>query len=1049
MSIVKFSISRPVTTTMIYFGAIILGLIALVKLPQELFPPITYPQLTVMTAYPNAAPEEVETLITKFIEEAVGTVKNVRRISSISREGVSLVTVEFNWGTDMNFAALGMREKIDLIKERLPREADEPIVMKFNPFALPVMTLNITSGSDISQQDLLEISRSMIKDNLEKVEGVASATISGGIGREIHVDIDAAKLIAAKVDLIKIAEIIRDSNLNYPAGAIEEKFFEWLVRTMGEFEKVKDFDKVAVGVDEKEEIKDYYSGIEPTNPSKRLIMLKDIASVSDGLKERTSYSRFNGKENISISIQKQAEANTIQTVNRVKKALKRIREIIPKGVNIDIVYDQSNFIKGSISGVTDAAIQGGILAFIILLIFLKNLKSSLITITCIPTSIFITFSFMYFQGISVNMISLGGLALGVGMLVDGAIVVVENVFRHVKLGENQLQATEFGTKEVSTALLATHLTSVVVFLPMIFIVGIAGQIFKQLAFTVTYSLMASLLVALTLTPMLSLIGKGTGKDLSHLKIFKYTDIGINKVMSFYQVVLPKFLKRKYMYLGLVLIIFLGSLVLFAFIKKEFMPKVDEGQFLIKLDMPTGTKLDITNNVAKKIEDAISGMKYVESVSTQIGSNKEESISQGVFETLGSYQAQIVINLKKKRRMTTDEFIQNLKNRLNKVNLENGTVEYILSQSLFQSAMQGGGAPIVIEIKGPNPKLDKLKVFSEEVMEKIGHIKGIYGVKNDLQNPAPETKIEVDKDKAYLYNLSVKDIAQTAQIAIGGWVATKFKENGKEIDVRIRLRKSDRSDFYALKQIMIQTPQGYNIPLDALTKISQGFGPSEIKRLDNQETVLVTANVYKRSINSVISDINQSLKNIKVPPNYSIKLAGENEQMKESFDSLIFALILSIVLIYMIMASEFESFWQPFVIMFTMPISLIGVALALLFTNTSLNAVSALGIIILGGIIVDNGILLIDFVNMAKEKGMSSYEACIAANNARIRPILMTALTAVFGLLPLALGLGEGAQLQSSMAISLMGGLIVGTFLTLIVIPALYLVAEELTAKFKK
>lgn len=1047
MSISKFSITKPVTTTMIYLGVILLGYISLVRLPQELFPPLTYPQLTVMTSYPNAAPEEVETLITKLIEEAVGTVKNVRRISSVSREGIALVTVEFNWGTDMNFAALGMREKIDLIKERLPREADEPIVMKFNPFALPIMTLNVTTTEKLSQQELLQISKSMIKDNLEKVEGVASAAVSGGIDREIHIDIDSAKLLASKADLLKIVQILRDSNLNYPAGTIEEKFFEWLIRTMGEFETVKDFDKVAIGVDERDENRDRYTDVEPTNSDRRLIMLKDVASIKDGLKERSSYSRFNGKDNISISIQKQAEANTIQTVDRIRKAMVRIKEILPRGVKVDIIYDQSQFIKGAISGVTDAAMQGGFLAFLILLIFLKNLKSSVLTVICIPISIMVTFCCMYFQGISINMISLGGLALGVGMLVDCAIVVVENIYRHNRMGEPKIEAASLGATEVGVPLLSSQLTTIVVFLPMIFVIGIAGQIFKQLAFTVTYSLMASLFVALTLIPMLSV--RGQGKDLSHLKIFKITDKIINDITSFYEKILPKFLSKKYKNLGILFVVFILSMMLFIFVKKEFMPKVDEGQFLVKIDMPTGTRLDATDSVVRKIEKNIIGLNYLDNVSIQVGSNKEESVSQGAFETLGSYQAQVIVSLKKNKRITTDEFIQELKNRLSKVDLEGAKVEYILTQSLFQSAMQGGGAPIVIEVKGPNPKLDKLKILSEEVMDKLKDVKGLYSVKNDLQNPAPETKIEVDRDKAFLYNLSVRDIAQTAQIAIGGWVATKFKESGKEIDVRVRLKESDRGDFSSLKQIRIQTSQGNSIPLDGLTKISQGLGPSEIRRLDNQETVIITANIFKRNTNTVIKEVGDALKKIKTPVNYSIKLAGENEQMKESFDSLVFALLLSLILIYMIMASQFESLWQPFIIMFTIPFALIGVASALFITRTSLNVVSILGVIILGGVVVNNGILLIDFINASKKEGKTSYEACVIGNRVRLRPILMTALTTIVGLIPLALGIGEGAALQSPMAISLMGGLIVGTFLTLIVIPTIYLISEDVIVKLKK
>ena len=1041
MSLPGFSVKKPVTITMIFLGIILLGIISWSRLPQELFPSITYPQLTVLTNYPNAAPEEVETLITKLIEEAVGTVKNARRVISTSREGVSIVMVEFNWGTGMNFAALAMREKIDLVKERLPREAEEPIVMKFNPFARPIMTLSVSGERPLNE--LYEISKLYIKDRLDKVEGVASCAVSGGIEREIQVDVSGGALYNSGIDLVSIVDSLRNSNLNYPAGTTEERFFEWLVRTIGEFKAVSEIDSTVVALDE--ERYGLKQREEKIIQQKRLIKLSDIADVKDGFRERTSYSRYNGKENVSVSIQKQAEANTIRTVQKVLRELQKINEILPGSVSINVDYDQSKFIRSAINGVTGAALQGGIMAILVLFFFFRNVKNSAIVAFAIPVSIMAAFSLMYFSNISINIISFGGLALGIGMLVDNAIVVMENIFRYRRLGKNSENAAIKGTEGVNSAITASTLTTVAVFLPLAFVIGIAGQIFKDLAFTITFSVLASLFVALSLIPRLAIVGEE--KELSHLKIVKIADRWLKKLSESYSRVLKDFLANRKKGLTAIFFIFLGSLLLFNFIGKEFMPKVDEGQFMIKLDMPAGTKLDITNDISKRIEKEILDMRYVNNVSATVGSNKEESATSGTVKMLKNNQAEISVSLKKRRRITTNRFIQDLKKRVDSVDMEGGKAKFVISQSIIQSAFQEEGTPIVIEVKGPD--FEELMAVSESMMTDIRRIKGVYDVKSSMEEPAPETKIIVNRNKAALYDLSVHDIARTAQIAVDGWVATKFKEEGKEIDVRVRLREEDRKDFSIIKQIRVVSPDGTEVPLEEVTEFRLGKGPSEIKRIDKERTILIYANIFGRKINEVMRDLTRVIDRTEIPDGYTKpKLTGEREQMSESFNSLRFALILAILVVYMIMAAQFESLWQPFVIMFTVPLSVIGIAAALFITGTTLNVVALLGIIVLGGIVVNNAIVLIDYINGLIRSGKKVYEAVIEAANTRLRPILMTTLTTVLGLLPLALGIGEGGELISPLAITVMGGLLISTFLTLVVIPSLYIIATELLAKAK-
>jgi len=1092
MRLSRFSIRKPVTTTMIFLAVTLFGFISWKRLPQELFPAIAYPQMTIVTLYGNAAPEEIETLITKPIEEAIGTVKNLKRIKSISREGVSMVTTEFDWGTNMGFAHLELREKIDPVKEILPLEAEDPTIMPVNPFSRPIMILSITGNE--TPQELLKITR-RIKDKIEKVTGVASATISGGKEREILVEVDQGRLQASKVSILSLVEALKNSNLNYPAGTTKGKLYEYLIRTMGEFKTVPEIKDTVVEVDtlkSPKQVQEITQGEEESksDEDKRLILLSDLATIKDTLKEDTSFSRQNGKDNISLAIQKQAEANTIQTVKRIRTALEELKLSLPRGTNLDIIYDESISIKKSIKGVTDAAIQGGILAFLVLYLFLRSLRVSTIICTSIPISIMATFSLMYFKGISINMMSLGGLALGVGMLVDNAIVVIENIFRHNQLGLPRKEAAVKGAEEVNEAITSSTLTTIAVFLPMLFVVGIAGQLFKDLLFTITFSLIASLWVAVTLVPLLAAGKKGdTGKKGDRL-LFNNGDnpkkgkgdnpvslspLKKTKIMDTYSRLLSRCLAHKSLTTIVVLSLFVLSLLFLFATSREFMPKIDQGEFIIKVNMPIGAALQATDSVTKKIEELLRKIPEVKDITATVGSS-----SENVLEMLGSHQAQLVVKLWrgklpkatkdssksktgkarsgaqlfqqlkslkwKTKARSSAEVIQDLKSMLKDEKMAAmAEIEYILEESALKSTLEVA-APVVLEIKGP--RLDVLKKISEEVAQEIESIPGIYGVRTSLALPSPETKVHVDKDRAAAYNLSVTDIARTALIAIRGYVSTKFKEEGREIDVTVRLRPEDRADASKLRALTVHSNMDIEIPLAEVATLTTGKGPSEIKRLDQQRAILITANIFKRSLNDTIKDIKEKLRKYQNISDYSVILSGETQKMSESFKSLRFALILAVLLVYMIMAAQFESLWQPFIIMFTLPFSLIGVALALLVTHTSLNAIVLMGVIMLGGIVVNNAIVLIDYINTVRREGIEIEEAVRRAGMTRLRPILMTTLTTVLGLFPLALGFGEGAELSAPLAITVIGGLSSATFLTLLIIPYFYLAGEKVFERRK-
>lgn len=1046
MSVASLSVNRPVTVLMLFLGVILLGLISWTKLPQELFPSITYPQITVVTSYENAAPEEIESLITKIVEEAVGTVNNVKRISSISKEGSSLVMVEFNWGTNMDFAALNVREKIDLIKERLPREAKDPIVMKYNPFDLPVANLAVTGP--MTPLDLREMCRKYVKDAIEKVEGVASATITGGEEREILVEIDQPRLRASQISIVSIVESLKSANLNYPAGTIKEAFYEYLIRTMGEYQTIAEIKDTPAALDIPEEkAKTLKEKEKEEAKGRRLVYLKDIATVKDTVKEKTSISRYMGADNVSLVIRKQSGTNTLNVVNGIKREIKTLLATkLPKGVKIQMTYDQSVFIKEAIGNVRNAGAQGAILAFIVLFLFLWELKAALIITAAIPLCITATAVLMYFSGINLNMMSLGGLALGVGMVIDNANIVIENIFRYrfqVKAGFRD--SIVKGTSEMTSAIIGSTLTNIAVFLPFVFVVGIAGQIFKQLSFTISFSLIASIIVAISLVPVLTLIcGESKRDERISRKVEAVTEEWTEKFQAWF----TGLMQQKLMIVGVVGVLFALSMITLFSLNREFMPRVDQRQFIIKVDLAPGTRLEVTDTVARKLERAILALPETKDCTVNIGSSEEkDSPEKSALQTMGSHQAQILVNLHKKGarfRRSTDAVIQYLKSSLENQNLEDAELEYIAQETSLGSAIEQG-APVVVEIKGPD--LNKLMGYASLLQNQLKTVPGIYGIKMTMAKPSPETKLNIRKDKASLYGLSVRDIAVTTQVALKGYVATKFKEKNVEedVDIRVRLRPQDRSDFGKLQRLLIHSPTGVDVAMSDLAYLAKGQGPTEIKRIDQQRSVIVTANIFSRNFADVARDINSriaALKKSHINPAYTVDLAGEQQKMQESFASLAFALIMAILLVYMIMAAEFESLWQPLLIMFTVPLSLIGVAFTLLITGTSLNVVAYLGIIMLGGIAVNNGIVLIEFINALRKKGYSAEAAVIEASRTRLRPILMTSGTTILGLVPLALGIGEGAELQAPLALTVLGGLISATFLTLVFIPALYVMVEN-------
>lgn len=1053
---------------MIFAGVCLMGLISWFLNARELFPSISFPQLAVITRYGNAAPEEIENLITKVIEESVGTVANLKRVRSLSKEGVSLVTLEFDWGTDMGFAHLAAREKIDQIKDRLPSESEEPIINRINPFAQPMMIFSISGSLPIPE--MTRQAKTVIKQRLEKVLGVASAVISGGQEREIRVEVDMGRMEATGVSLNGIVDAVKETNLNYPGGTTMGKTYEYLVRTMGEYKRIEDIGQTVVKVGrrtEEHEPPDHRPGrksgeIAPRD--QRLVYLGTMSETKDSFKDQTSFSRHNGLSNISISIQKQADANTLDTAARVLAAMEEIRVSLPKGLKIDLVYNEADFIRAAINGLVMDSILGGILAFLVLYFFLRNLSASVIAALTIPAAAMFTFVFMFFGHVSINLLSLAGLGLAVGSLVDNAIVCMENVTRHrEELGKDHITAAIEGTEEVAMPMFSSSITNVAVFMPLMFVQGAAQKLFRDLFIANTLATMGSYFIAITLIPQLishpvplaalqKLLDRFFPKRATVpfsmtraesappgwlKRSFRYFSHGIpdkdyHRLIDGYKSVLEKSIRapRK---LSLLLGIFVMlSILLLVLQPKVFMPLFDQGRFILKIDMPVGTRLVVTNAVMEKVEQTFKEIPAIRDVSVAVGSNNSDAV-----DALTSAQAQAIINLDRDR-MSTDEVIADLKTRLEKLNLEGAQVQFLLEGSVLASAFESS-SPILIEIKGHD--LATLRKISDDVQKDIETVPGIYGVKTTLALPSPETRVDVDRERAARYGLSVSEIARTALIGIKGFVATTYKEDGQEVDVRIQLRPEDRANLSSVRRLVVQTRSGMMVPLSEIGTIVTSRGPSEIKHLDQQRAVLISANILKRSTSDVIADVESRLGKYELS-DYHLKLSGESQQMKESFGPLGIAMVMGVVANYMIMAAEFENLWHPLIVLGTIPLGVIGVALILFLTHTPLSAPVILGCIMLGGMVVNNGIVLIDFMNFLYRAGMPLREAVFQAAGSRFRPIVMSNMTSVLGVLPLALGLTEGSELTSPMAVVSLGGLTVSAVLTMLLIPLLYYYWEK-------
>ena len=1023
MKLHDISIKRPVAVLMCVCIIILFGVVSLMNLAVDLFPEMNIPIVVVSTTYEGVGPKEVENLVTIPIENVVATVGNVDSVTSTSSQGNSLVVVEFVDGTDMDFAALEVREKVDLIKKYLPSDADMPTILKVDPSMMAVASFGITgSGDEVKLKTFVE---DRVKPRLEKLEGVASVNVSGGKTREVKIEVDPDKMSGYGISFEHIANVLRSENLNLPGGSVEYGDKNLIVRSRGEFETLEQIENIAIPV-----------------PGKGNIYLRDVAEIIDDFKTVHSYTRMNGERSIGISIQKQATANTVTVVESVKKEINRITAEHPE-VDIVLAYDQAEFITDTIDTVVRNAVIGGILAIIVLFVFLKNIRTTFIVGTAIPVSIIATFSLMYFGNLTLNMISLGGLALGIGMLVDNAIVVIENIYRYRREGHGRMEAARLGTQEVGGAVVASTLTTIGVFLPILFTEGMIGEIFKELSLTVMFSLLASLVVALTLIPMLS------SKFLRMVKPHeanknKFLNAVLNKWDDLFNALAGVYGRLLSWALGhrkTIVFTAVGALILalacFPIMGFEFMPKMDQGQLSVSIELPQGTVLEETDDITNKVEQIVTKIPEADKIFVTVGG------SGGFLNTTSLNTSNIDITLKPlaERNRSADAVADSIRTEV-----ENIPGADIKVNAVSQGMGGSSGSAVSINIKGDS--LERLEQLSQEVKEVVKNVEGTRQVESSIADGSPEAQIYIDRDKASYYGLSTAQVGSYIRTAMDGQIATRYKIEGDEIDVRIQYPEQDTKTFEQLKNVKIMTQTGSEVALTEIARIDIEKGPVAISRDAQQRVVSVTADVFGRDIGSVNNDIQDELKYVSLPDGYAFTFGGEAQDMTESFQSLAFALLLAVILVYMIMAAQFESLLHPFTIMFSVPLAFVGSVIGLVITNRALSVPGFIGVIMLAGIVVNNAIVLVDYINTLRKNGMERLEAILKAGPTRLKPILMTTLTTVLGLVPMALGIGEGAETQAPMATVVIGGLLSSTVLTLVVIPVIYTLFDDIAAKAK-
>lgn len=1011
MNLSGFSVQRPVLTTMAALIVMILGGLSLSRLPVDLMPDVSYPTLSVNTSYENASPEEVEELITRQIEQAMSAVPGVEEVSSVSSEGSSSVRITFAWGTNLDAAANDIRDRLDRVIPRLPEDATRPALRKFDPSAFPIMILGASSRLDPIQ--LRRLIEDEVKYRIERVPGVAALDVWGGREREIHIDIDPDKLRALGLPLDQMIQALVAANVTLPAGSLEEGSYEITLRVPGEF---RDLD----------ELRDSTVALRDGVP----VRVRDVADVTDHWRRVSRIIRMDGQPGVRVAIYKQSGVNTVDVATLALAETERINRDLPQ-VRLTPIVNTSDYIQRSIANVRSAALYGGLFTIVVLLLFLRNVRSTAIIAVVIPLSIIGTFVLIYFGGFTLNMMTLGGLALGVGMLVDNAIVVIENIYRKRELGEAPMAAAVDGAREVGAAIVASTMTTLAVFVPLVFVRGMAGVMFRQLAFVVGFSLLSALIAALTLIPMLSARfmqvrvvspdgapnGNGSGKKFTRMED------------SYKRLLHWALNHRWWIVLGAILLLG-GSLTLIPLVGVELMPQADEGEVRVSVEMEVGTRLAETDRIFERIEAIVmQEVPEMRAMSATVGSSHR----RGGGANQGDMRMSLVP--RSERTRSSEEVAAELRRAL--AGIPGATIRVRAGQGLFLiRRMTGGDERLEVEIRGYDFEVSD--ALAQQVLAAAERTEGVTDARISREIGSPERLIRVDRVKAETLGISVRQVANLLQTAMTGTRAGVYRDGGDEIVIRVKLKDAERRPLREILDLSVTAPDGRSVALRNIVSVEDGSGPALIERRNQERVVRIQGNVAGRDMGSIVADMRRALNDIPVPPGFAIGFTGDYEEQQEAFGELTVGLILALVLVYMVMACLYESLRDPFIVMFSVPLAIIGVILMLFLTGTTFNVQSYIGCIMLGGIVVNNAILLVDTANdLRRREGYKVRDAIEEAGRRRLRPILMTALTTACGLTPLALGLGEGGEAQAPMARAVIGGLLSSALVTLVFVPVVY------------
>lgn len=1001
---------------MVFTAVVVMGIYTFLHIPVDLYPELDPPYISVLTTYPGANALDIETNITKRLEDAFNTIDQVKEVTSVSSDNLSVITLEFSWEANLDEATNEIRDVIDRMYAFLPDGVDRPSIFKFNTNMMPIVFYAVTAKESYAGLD--KILDEKIINPLNRIDGVGSVGMIGAPKRMVYVEVDPRKLDAYHLGIEQIGNVIAAENMNMPAGNIKMGMSDYQLRVQGEFSDSRELEDLVVG---------NYNG--------KLVYLRDIAVVNDTLKDRSIEEMINGERGLRMFVMKQSGANTIQVARDARQQIELLKQDLPPDIKLELIMDTSDFIKGSINNLSQTLLWALLFVVLVVLFFLGRWRATLIVVITIPISLIVSFVYLFITGNSINVISLTSLSIAIGMVVDDAIVVLENITRHIERGSSPREAAIYATNEVWLAVIVTTLVVVAVFFPLTLIGGMTGVLFNQLGWIVTITVTTSTIAALSLTPTLASrllvmrVKKERPKRWSYEKTIEPLFKEFEKT---YGNTLNWAINHKLIVVLLAAVIFGSSIYLIRFVGTDFMPESDQSRITASIELQTGTRVEETSKVARKFEKIIMDkFPEVQVMAVSSGSDDEGSMFS-VFSTPGSN----IINIMMRLRAVDDRerSVWELADRLREEVVQFPEV-ITANFDMGGAGMAGTSNTVDVEIYGYD--FDITNTLAEQIYERISKIDGASDVMISRKKDKPELQVVLDKEKMSRHGLNTAMVSNMIRNRMSGMVASRFKEEGDEYEIRIRLAEEYRNSISHLEELTLLNPMGNKIKLKEIGKIEEYWGPPAIQHKRKERVVTVSAKPNKTSLGELANEISQSIADVEVHPDVAIVMAGAYKEQQESFADLALLMLISLILVFIVMASQFESFTMPFVIMFSIPFAFTGVILALLITGTTLSVVAALGAVLLIGIVVKNGIVLIDFTNLMRDRDMGLNEAILAAGQSRLRPVLMTAFTTILGMLPLALSTGEGSEIWSPMGITVIGGLVFSTIVTMVLVPVMY------------